>query len=499
MPISNTVQPLAPKKYTSSPGAYKGIAINPGTSKDVSDQVAKIDTPAAPKKPVKGLLPDVKGSVSKDVAKPLSFSGLVGGLQDASRPSQVQNDLNTRLAGASSPTSTQTGLVKDLSRIGRDNVRIGQDARNISEMYGNEIANIGKLGAGAQAGYLSSGNSVVGAGNAQIASQSASARMNALAAAQEAALKGTGQQLTGQSQYASATDAALGGANTQQGQQLSGLGTALGSANTQQAQQLSGLGAAAGYAQPQVGAIGGVPYSPLDLSQSAILGTTQPGGVAAAGNLLGQLQGAQAVGAAPGQTQATNYQTLGTAQTSGLAQGIQAVNAAPGTAQAGVIGTQTQQIAGYQSALQQGQNLQAQLTDLIRTFGLNPADVNAANQGIQKIASNVSSPQYQILQNYVNDIANTYSQILTPPGGSATDTTRGIAASMLDRTAKGESIVAVMRSLDEAAKAKIAGVSTTPASAPSSAPVNPSGTNGQSTRVGNYNYIYQNGKWVVAQ
>ena len=466
MPISNTV---TPKTYTRSPGAYKGIAINPGTSKDVADQVAKIDAPVSARKPVKGLLPDVKSSVSKDVAKPLSFSGLVGGLQDASRPSQTQTDLNSRLAGASSPSRTQTGLVRDLSQIGRDNVRIGRDARDTSKMYGNEIANIGKLGAGAQAGYLSSGTNVVGAGNAAIASQSASQRMSALAAGQQAALQGTAQQLTGQSQYASAVDSALGGANTQQSNTTSGLTNALGAANTQQAQAITGLGNAANYAQPQVGSIGGVPYSPLDLTQSAILGTTQPGGVAAAGNLLGQLQGAQAVGAAPGQTQATNYQALGTAGVAGQAQGIQALNAAPGTAQAGVIGTQTQQIAGYQSALQQGQNLQAQLTDLIRTFGLNPADVNAANQGIQKIAQNVSSPQYQILQNYVNDIANTYSQILTPPGGSATDTTRGIAASMLDRTAKGESLVAVMQALDAAAKAKIAGVSTTPASNPNAA------------------------------
>ncbi len=82
------------------------------------------------------------------------------------------------------------------------------------------------------------------------------------------------------------------------------------------------------------------------------------------------------------------------------------------------------------------------------------------NSGVQLIAQNTSSPQYKILSNYVNDIANTYAQILTPPGGSQTDTTRGLAASMLDATAKGTSILDVMRSLDAAADAKIAGVST---------------------------------------
>jgi hypothetical protein len=128
----------------------------------------------------------------------------------------------------------------------------------------------------------------------------------------------------------------------------------------------------------------------------------------------------------------------------------------------GAINAQQQtQIAGYQSALQQGSNLQSQLKDLITTFGLNPNDINAVNSGLQRIAANTSSPQYKTLQNYVNDIANTYAQILTPSGGSQTDTTRGIAASMLDATASGQSIIQVMNNLDAAAKAKIAGVSTT--------------------------------------
>ncbi len=198
-------------------------------------------------------------------------------------------------------------------------------------------------------------------------------------------------------------------------------------ANTAAGTQYS---AAAGYAQPQLGSIGQVPFNPLDSSQGAVLGSTQQGGITGAGQLLGQFQGAQAAGAAGGQTQAA------------------------------ITSTQGQQVAGYQSALQQGQNLQSQLGDLITTFGLNPNDLNKVNTGLQIIARNTSSPQYKILQNYVNDIANTYAQILTPPGGSATDTTRGIAASMLDATASGQSLLAVMQSLDQAAKAKIAGVST---------------------------------------
>lgn len=137
----------------------------------------------------------------------------------------------------------------------------------------------------------------------------------------------------------------------------------------------------------------------------------------------------------------------------GAAEGKYAANS-------GITSDQAQQKAQYQSALQQGKNLQTQLTDLIKTFGLNPSDINAANAGIQKIAQNTSDYRYQILSNYVNDIANTYAQILTPPGGSATDTTRSIASSMLSATASGTSIIATMQSLDAAAQAKIAGVQT---------------------------------------
>lgn len=126
----------------------------------------------------------------------------------------------------------------------------------------------------------------------------------------------------------------------------------------------------------------------------------------------------------------------------------------------GITSNQLQQKATYQSALQQGQNLQSQLNDLISTFGLNPSDINVVNAGLQKIAANTSDPHYAALQNYVNDIANTYAQILTPPGGSSTDTTRGIATSMLNATASGQSITSVMQSLDQAAQAKIAGVVT---------------------------------------
>ena len=61
--------------------------------------------------------------------------------------------------------------------------QIGNRAAEISDMYGSEIARVGRLGAGAVAGAQSTGTDVVGRGNAAIASQSASNRISALGAA----------------------------------------------------------------------------------------------------------------------------------------------------------------------------------------------------------------------------------------------------------------------------------------------------------------------------
>lgn len=249
----------------------------------------------------------------------------------------------------------------------------------------------------------------------------------------------------------------ISGVQTQQ----AGANQAGGLANTQNSQQIGALGAAVSSTQPQLGSYGQTYYQPTQAGQTGTQGNLDPQTQAASlaqKVMSNQMTYDQAI---------SSMGYAGSAGTTFLNNAITSAGGNPlslqaqGTTQQGIISTQGQQVAGYQSALQQGQNLQSQLSDLITTFGLNPNDVNAVNAGLQKIAQNTSSPQYKILSNYVNDIANTYAQVLTPPGGSATDTTRGIATSMLDATASGQSLLTVMKSLDAAAQAKIAGVTTT--------------------------------------
>lgn len=162
----------------------------------------------------------------------------------------------------------------------------------------------------------------------------------------------------------------------------------------------------------------------------------------------------------------------------GAGQGAQTVASNQGTITAG----QNTQIANYKSAQQQGKNLASQASDLINQFKLNPSDLNAANGAIQKIALNTSNPQYQILNNYLNDISARYAQILTPPGGASTDTTRAVATGMLNSLASGTSLQTVLNALDQQANAVIAGVPTTGGSGTSATPsAAPAGTSGGSS------------------
>lgn len=241
-------------------------------------------------------------------------------------------------------------------------------------------------------------------------------------------------------------------------------------------QQLSGLGTAGNLTQPNPTAYGQTTFDPVTNSfgsgssnldpqtQATSLAQQVMSGKMTYDQALSSLGYAGGVG--------SNFLNNAITSAGGNPLNLQA----SGSAQQGIVSGQATQIAGYQSALQQGQNLGNQLSDLITKFGLNPNDINAVNTGIQAIAKNTSDPRYQILQNYVNDIANTYAQVLTPPGGSSTDTTRGIASSMLNATASGQSLKTVMQSLEEAAKAKIAGVSTTGASTGSTSSGSTTGT-----------------------
>lgn len=391
--------------------------------------------PATSEQPVKGLFPNVASSLPPAP----TYSGLVGQLADQ---------------GGSQNNKIAQGSATALQGLGENNQGTSGPAY---EAYQKAIADEQALKSGIAKSYGDIESQPIPL-NFQQGREQVLARQNA-------SLIDAAQNAT--SEKAAALGFGIQGNQAQQG----AYGKAGDIALTGQGQTQSALSSAAGYAAPilgqpgqsnyGIGGNGGGQIQPNDpfyqtLQQYAGMLANNQGGAVPASVTGNPVLNAQLQQMAKQINPNYNYNTA-----QGAAAGEQAVAGAAGGATANVISTQTQQIEGYKSALQQGQNLQSQLSDLISTFGLNPNDLNAANSGIQKIAQNISSPQYQILKNYINDVANTYAQVLTPPGGAATDTTRSIATSMLDATASGKSIQSVMQSLDQAAQAKIAGVSTT--------------------------------------
>lgn len=246
--------------------------------------------------------------------------------------------------------------------------------------------------------------------------------------------------------------------NEQQQAAFTGAGnlanTTSGTATGQQNAQQSGLNNAASLAQPVQ-----VPYNNqfLNPTNGQPVGNSSYSLQSAAQNYAQMVQNGQmsyndAVSALGG------YGVAGQqALNSSLPQGF---NVNQSNATAGSQTSQTQAQQQYQSSAQQAKNLGLQLQQVINQAGINPSDVNKVNAFVQGIANNTSDPNYATFQNLVNDMASTYANVLTPPGGTTTDMVRQISSSLLNSTQSGQSILQVMQNLDAQVQAKIAGVTT---------------------------------------
>ena len=251
----------------------------------------------------------------------------------------------------------------------------------------------------------------------------------------------------------------LGALNTQQQTQVTA-GTAANTAAQTQAARATGV---AGTAVSAVAPIAGVQYGTQTI-QPGMLGQNggTQGGVQPNDPYYATLQN-YAQMAANGQYGAIPSSVTGNAmlndQMNQMAKTINpSYNPVTSAAQTNITTQQAGNVANMTASYQSAANLGSQLKDLITTYGVNPNDLNAANRAIQAVAANTSSPQYQALNNLVTDLVATYSSILTP--GSTTDTARATAASLLNDTASGKSIMTTLNNLDDQAKAKIAGQTT---------------------------------------
>ena len=347
------------------------------------------------------------------------------------------------IINTSKPNTTQTGLLGNLSETASGNAAIGKDARAIAERYGAEIANVGKLGAGAVAGNLSTGTNVVGSGNAAIASQSASQRMSALAQAGDMALQGTGQQLTGQQQMANAYGQALGGANTQQSMSLSGLGSAAGL--VPEALRYGAFdGGGNGSLSPQSRA--------QELAQQVRSGQLSPQmaeqqmsslyGGAGATFLNQALQGGGGYnynqGAAQSAAMQSNIQQAGTAQTDIARQGLTDATQMYNTGN-----------TMFKTTALQGENLRSAMQ------GVNALDARFANTQLNKLKNQFGDAQYSAFITALNETKQAYTNLLSSLG-AATPTVNGQQADqILGESATPGQINAAIAELDKAAYAKL--------------------------------------------
>lgn len=366
-----------------------------GTNPQMGTQTSTVSTPPAPLGE-KRMLKSERDKQKKGLIQPTQFGSILD-----------------RIQGASNPTVQQRRITERMEKEASQNRAIADQAKQYSEQYGNEIARVGQLGAGAVAGNMSTGSNVVGSGNAAIASNSASSRIAALSQAQQAALAGTGQQLSGQSQLQSALNQAAGNVNTQQAQQLSGLGTAGSLAAPNPAQygqtvfdpatgQFTG-----GNLDPQTQAInlaqqvmsGAMTYdqalASLGYAGSAGSNFLNNAITGAGGNPL-QLQAQSAA-------QQANIATAGTAATDIARAGLGAV---------------TPQYVQTEANVTAAKEQAGRALGILQQTGLNNVSSTDFNKAANELRSRMGDPNFAAFQTAINEAKNFYTSVLAGSGST---------------------------------------------------------------------------------
>ena len=102
------------------------------------------------------------------------------------------------------------------------------------------------------------------------------------------------------------------------------------------------------------------------------------------------------------------------------------------------------------------QNIESLMKEVLGTTAVNPSDINAINQFINRLASNVSSPQYQAFNQYLASLKSLYADYLSR-GGTLTNMSREEANSLLNGTASAETLLKGLTNLKNEANAYLAG------------------------------------------
>lgn len=403
-----------PKTQTTQPSTpLKSTATSPdGTTTQTFHAPAPAPTFTTPSGAV------VNSSTGQPESVPPSFSGTVGSLIDTSRQG--------------SPAAQ--GYTSQTAAAGQGNVPIGQSAAGIAADYGKKIADVGQQAAIGEQSVGGQGIMPVAMGRAQQIAQTASEAQTALATGEEAALQGTGQQLTAQNQEASAFNNAAGQANTSQNLQQTGLTSAAG------LQQPS-----ASYPfvfNPTTGTFtnaGGGVLSAQDAAQAVIGGKMSYDQAKASLGYLGGTGEAQlqqsilGAGGDPLALQAQGSATQSNIQTAGTA-GTQANQQVFNKA----YGEYTDLQNSVQNVDQFGQLLTQNMG------GINPSDVKYANQTIAQIRSQLSSGQQAQFDSTLAALTSKVSGLLSVGGNEIPTDVSTAANKIIDGSLPVGSLTAVL-------------------------------------------------------
>ncbi len=338
-------------------------------------------------------------------------------------------------APANSPSSAP-GILNSLLGASNANANIGQNAANIASNYGQQIADVNKAFGNAAVGDQSTGSVAVGGGNANLEYNAMTARTNALAQAEQAALQGTGQQLTGQSQQQSGLLGALGQATNLQ--QIP-YGTPTYNAATGQ-----WVNSAGGNLDPQTVASSlaqKVASGQMTYDQAvSSLGYAGSAGQQFLNNAIQQVSPGFNIPAATGSAAAT--------QANAQVGGSAGVNAAQQA-----FNSSYQDYSNLQNTVQNISSFSSLLTQTMVSGGINPSDVKYANQSLAAIRNQLSSGQQATYDNTLAGLRSRVSGLLAAGGAEIPTQITADATKILDGSLPLSSLQDVLGRIDQEGQA----------------------------------------------
>jgi len=311
--------------------------------------------------------------------------------------------------------TSASGILGSLVDTAKGNQAIGQSAADIAARYGKQYADTGLLGAAAQGGYRTTGTTPVAEGNAAVIGQTTAAQQAAIAAGEQAALQGTAQQLTSQSQTQSGLSSALTGSlNTTS----TPYGTPVVRTATGEVLNPGAGGTGSGGIQ-----LTGAPAQDIQNLATSLVNNPSGMGYTAAYNQISSAYGSAVANQllpalqklnpsfsvttsdAQAAANAANVQTGGTAAVNAGASTYAQANPAYLNLKNNIIPN----IDNFGTLLQQGAG------------GINPFDAQYGNSTLQQFQSQLSSPQQAAFQATFQQLQNSIAQ-LAGAGGAQTPT-----------------------------------------------------------------------------